>query len=172
MRLPLCVTAISPVGETVEAALSETAHLEQAVAEQGREMVVGTATEEGLSLWEADYGLPREAGAEARRARIREALMGGYPCTPRTLADLCVSVGGVERGEVRELFPNWEVELTAVTENALPGDDAALLRAVERRKPAHLRVHVLQCARVDAPGPLCGALWGECFVEVPAALAP
>lgn len=170
MRLPQFFLDLTPVGETVEAALSETAALEAAVAEEHAQVVVSSATDKGLALWEADYALPREASQEARRARIREALAGGSTLTKAALEALCVSVGGFDRGEAVEDFSHWAVELWAVKEGALPGDMAALDAAVERLKPAHLAVTVVPCGETDTTLPVRTALWGECFLEVPATL--
>lgn len=170
MRLPQFFLDLTPVGETVDAALSETAALEAAVAEENAQVVVATATDKGLSLWEADYALPREASQEARRARIREALAGGSTLTKAALEALCVSVGGFDRGEAVEDFPHWAVELWAVNDGGLPGDTAALDAAVERLKPAHLAVNVIPCGETDTVAEIHTALAGECFVVVPAAL--
>lgn len=170
MRLPQFFLDLTPVGETVDAALSETAALEAAVEEGSAQVVVSTATDKGLSLWEADYALPREASQEGRRARIREALAGGSTLTKAAMEALCVSVGGFDRGEAMEDFPHWAVELWAVNDGALPGDTAALEAAVARLKPAHLAVSVIPCAESDTVTPLRAALAGECFWEVPAAL--
>lgn len=170
MRLPQFFLDLTPVGETVDAALSETAALEAAVAEENAQVVVATATDKGLSLWEAEYALPREASQEGRRARIREALAGGSTLTKAALEALCVSVGGFDKGQAVENFPHWAVELWAVKERALPGDTAALEAAVERLKPAHLTVSVVPCGETDTTLPVRTGLWGECFVEVPATL--
>lgn len=170
MRLPRFFLDLTPVGETVDAALSETAALETAVAESSAQVVVSTATDKGLALWEADYALPREASPEGRRARIREALAGGSTLTKAALEALCVSVGGFDRGEAVEDFAAWAVELWAVNEGALPGDTAALDAAVERLRPAHLAVSVIPCAQTDTVTPVHIALAGECFLEVPAML--
>lgn len=170
MRLPQFFLDLTPVGETVDAALSETAALETAVAEGNAQVVVSTATDTGLALWEADYALPREASREGRRARIREALAGGSTLTKAALEALCVSVGGFDKGQAVEDFPAWAVELWAVNEGALPGDTAALEAAVERLKPAHLAVTVIPCSQTDTTVPLRTGLRGECFLEIPAVL--
>lgn len=170
MRLPQFFLDLTPVGETVDAALSETAALEAAVAEENAQVVVATATDKGLALWEADYALPREASQEGRRARIREALAGGSTLTKAALEALCVSVGGFDRGEAVEDFAHWAVELWAVNDGALPGDTAALEAAVTRLKPAHLAVSVIPCGQTDTVTPVRTALAGECFLVVPAAL--
>ena len=170
MRLPQFFLDLTPVGETVDAALSETAALEAAAAEENAQVVVATATDKGLALWEADYALPREVSQEGRRARIREALAGGSTLTKAALEALCVSVGGFDRGEAVEDFPRWAVELWAVKEGGLPGDLTALEAAVARLKPAHLTVKVIPCGQTDTLTALRTALAGECFLVVPAAL--
>lgn len=170
MRLPQFFLDLTPVGETVDAALSETAALEAAAAEENAQVVVATATDKGLSLWEADYALPREVSQEGRRARIREALAGGATLTKAALEALCVSVGGFDRGEAVEDFPHWAVELWAVNDGALPGGTAALEAAVARLKPAHLTVNVIPCGQTDTVTAVRTALAGECFLVVPAAL--
>lgn len=170
MRLPQFFLDLTPVGETVDAALSETAALETAVAEENAQVVVATATDKGLSLWEADYALPREVSQEGRRARIREALAGGATLTKAALEALCVSVGGFDKGQAVEDFPNWAVELWAVNEGGFPGDLTALDAAVERLKPAHLTVSVIPCGETDTVTPVRTALLGTCFWEIPAVL--
>lgn len=170
MRLPECFLRITPVGQTVDAALSETAALEAAVAEENAQVVVATATDKGLALWEADYALAREASQEGRRARIREALAGGSTLTKAALEALCVSVGGFDRGEAVEDFSHWAVELWAVNEGGLPGGTAALEAAVARLKPAHLTISVIPCGETDTVTPVRTALLGTCFWEIPAVL--
>lgn len=78
MRLPAFLTELSPVRETLEAIGAGAAALSAAVAEKNAQLCVGTAGV-GLSLWEADYGLPDRAGggADRRRAAVRAAMAGG-----------------------------------------------------------------------------------------------
>ena len=138
MRLPEFLTELSPVRETL-------------AAQKNGQVCVTTATG-GLTLWERDYGLPVREGAamEDRRAAVRAAMAGGRTLTPAFLKELCVTLGGGDRGEVEEDFTHWSVTALAVGEGRVPADIPALKRAVERLKPAHLSVTVLPTADLTA----------------------
>ena len=165
MRLPEFVTELSPLRETLTALEQGESALAGEVAEKNKQVSVATATD-GLSLWERDYGLPAREGAapEDRRAAVLAAMAGGRTLTPALLAELCVTLGGAERGEVEEDFSNWRVTVSAVSRGQVPENTAPLKRAVERLKPAHLEVTVL-------PGAVLGAsrrevLHGGAMVEI------
>ena len=80
-------------------------------------------------------------------------MAGGRTLTPALLRELCVRLGGGDRGEVEEDFPRWAVTALPVCRGRLPEDTGALARAVERLKPAHLAVAVLPAAELEtAPG--------------------
>ena len=87
---------------------------------------------------------------EDRRAAVRAAMAGGRTLTPAFLKELCVTLGGGDRGEVEEDFANWHVTALAVGAGRVPTDVPALKRAVERLKPAHLSVTVLPTADLTA----------------------
>ena len=87
---------------------------------------------------------------EDRRAAVRAAMAGGRTLTPAFLKELCVTLGGGDRGEVEEDFAHWSVTALAVGEGRVPADIPALNRAVERLKPAHLSVTVLPTADLTA----------------------
>ena len=142
MRLPEFLTELSPVRETLAALEQGENAMAEAVAEKNGQVCVATATG-GLTLWERDYGLPVREGASAedRRSAIRAAMLGGRTLTPAFLKELCVTLGGGDRGVVEEDFANWRVTALAVP---------ALKRAVERLKPAHLSVTVLPTADLTA----------------------
>ena len=147
MRLPEFLTELSPVRETLAALEQGENAMAEAVAEKNGQVCVETATG-GLTLWERDYGLPVREGAamEDRRA----AVPGGRTLTPAFLKELCVTLGGGDRGEVEEDFANWHVTALTVGEGRVPTDIPALKRAVERLKPAHLSVTVLPTADLTA----------------------
>lgn len=149
MRLPAFLTELSPVRETLEALEQGESAMAEAVAEKNKQVCVATA-DQGLSLWEADYGLPVREGAspEDRRAAVRAAMAGGRTLTPAFLKELCVTLGGADRGEVEEDFPHWHVTAATVGRGRFPEDTARLARAVERLKPAHLTVEVLSAAEL------------------------
>ena len=151
MRLPEFVTELSPIRETLEALEQGESALAEAVAEKNAQVCVSSA-DQALSLWERDYGLPVREGAapEDRRAAVLAAIAGGRTLTPALLAELCVTLGGADRGEVEEDFAHWQVTAAAVTRGEVPADIARLERAVERLKPAHLEVTVV-------PGAVLGA---------------
>ena len=151
MRLPEFVTELSPVRETLAALEQGERAMADAVAKKNAQVCISSA-DEGLSLWEQDYGLPVREGAvpEDRRAAVLAAMAGGRTLTPALLAELCVTLGGAERGEVEEDFSNWRVTVSAVSRGQVPENTAPLKRAVERLKPAHLEVTVV-------PGAVLGA---------------
>ena len=167
MRLPEFVTELSPIRETLEAIGAGETALVDAVAEKNTQVCISTA-DEGLSLWERDYGLPVREGAalEDRRAAVRAAMAGGRTLTPALLRELCVTLGGADRGEVEEEFANWRVTVDAVTEGRVPGDPAPLERAVEKLKPAHLEVHITPRGELPAGMERYAALTGGMMVEV------
>lgn len=142
MRLPEFFKTISPVGETLTALDSGVEELHRQVQAENDCLVVPRCSEAGLALWEADYDLPRGETVTERRAAIRAAMSEGRPATPEELRRVCVTVGGFDRGEVAEDFPNDAVTVTGVTENRLPPDTAVLKHALARLCPAHLRLTV------------------------------
>ena len=77
-------------------------------------------------------------------------MAGGRTLTPAFLKELCVTLGGGDRGEVEEDFAHWSVTALTVGEGRVPTDIPALKRAVERLKPAHLSVAVLPTADLTA----------------------
>lgn len=165
MRLPEFVTELSPIRETLAALEQGETALADAVAEKNKQVCVSSA-DEGLSLWERDYGLPVREGAslEDRRADIRAAMAGGRTLTPALLRELCVTLGGADRGEVEEDFPNWRVTAEAVSRGRIPENTALLERAVEKLKPAHLEVVVMPGA--DMVSDRWAALTGGVMVEI------
>lgn len=155
MRLPEYLTRLSPVGETLAAIGTGEEALAADVAARNAQLAVSTA-DTGLDLWEADYGLPVRAGGDTadRQAAVLAAMAGGRTLTPALLKELCVRLGGGDRGEVEEDFPHWAVTALAVCRGRMPENTGALERAVERLKPAHLAVAVLPTAELEtADGP-------------------
>ena len=57
-------------------------------------------------------------------------MAGGRTLTPALLKELCVRLGGGERGEVEEDFPHWAVTALAVCRGRMPESTGALTRAV------------------------------------------
>lgn len=149
MRLPVFLTEISPVRETLEAVSRGESALAEAAEEKNRQVCLETA-EAGLSLWEADYGLPDRTGgdAAARRAAIRTAIASGRTLTPAYLRELCVTIGGGDEGRVEEDFPNWRITAEAVCRGVIPAGAVLLERTVNRLKPAHLAAEVVASARL------------------------
>ena len=167
MRLPEFLTELSPIRETLEALEQGESAMAEAVAEKNKQVCVATA-DQGLSLWEADYGLPVREGAspEDRRAAVRAAMAGGRTLTPALLRELCVTLGGADRGEVEEDFPNWRVTAEVVTEGRVPGAPAPLERAVEKLKPAHLEVLITPRGELPAGMERYAALTGGVMAEI------
>ena len=91
-------------------------------------------------------------------------MAGGRTLTPAFLRELCVTLGGADRGEVEEDFPNWHVTAAAVGLGGFPEDTARLARAVERLKPAHLEVTVLPGAVLETR--FRAGLHGGAMVEI------
>ena len=146
MRLPEFLTELSPIQETLEALEQGEAALARAVAEKNAQVCVATA-DEGLALWEADWGLPVREGAplEDRRSAVRAAMAGGRTLTPALLRELCVTLGGADRGEVEEDFPNWHVTSSAVGRDRFPEDTALRTNTVSHAKALRL---LLDCEGV------------------------
>ena len=165
MRLPEFLTELSPIRETLEALEQGETAMADAVAEKNKQVSVASA-DEGLALWERDYGLPVREGAplEERRATVRAAMAGGRTLTPAFLKELCVTLGGAHRGEVEEDFPNWHVTAVAVGRGRFPEDTAPLERAAEKLKPAHLEVTVLPGAVLETR--FRAGLHGGAMVEI------
>ena len=165
MRLPEFLTEISPIRETLEAIGAGETAMADAVAEKNKQVCVSSA-DKGLPLWERDYGLPIREGAslEDRRAAVRAAMAGGRTLTPALLKELCVSLGGADRGEVMEDFANWRVTVDAVGQGRFPENTAPLQRAVARLKPSHLEVEVTPTAALEAAH--WTALTGSVLVEI------
>lgn len=151
MRVPEFLTELSPVRETLAALEQGERAMANAVAEKNAQGCFASA-DEGLSLWERDYGLPVREGAnpEDRRAAVRAAMAGGRTLTPALLRELCVTLGGAERGEVEEDFANWRVTALPVCRGHVPENPAPLERAVTKLKPAHLEVVVMPGADLAA----------------------
>lgn len=167
MRLPEFLTELSPIRETLEALEQGETAMADAVAEKNKQVSVASA-DEGLALWERDYGLPVREGTplEERRATVRAAMAGGRTLTPAFLKELCVTLGGADRGEVTEDFPNWRVTAEVVTEGRVPGAPAPLERAVEKLKPAHLEVLITPRGELPAGMERYAALTGGVMAEI------
>ena len=151
MRLPEFLTELSPVRETLEAIGQAEQVMAEAVAKRNEQVTVAQA-DSGLSLWERDYGLPVREGAdvEDRRSAIRAAIAGGRTLTPALLRELCVTLGGADRGDVTEDFAHWRVTALPVSRGRVPENTAPLERAVAKLKPAHLEVTVVPGADLKA----------------------
>lgn len=151
MRLPEFLTELSPVRETLEAIGQAEQVMAEAVAKRNEQVTVAQA-DSGLSLWERDYGLPVREGAdvEDRRSAIRAAIAGGRTLTPALLQELCVTLGGADRGEITEDFANWQVTALPVSRGRVPENTVPLERAVAKLKPAHLEVNVVPGADLKA----------------------
>ena len=167
MRLPKFVTELSPIRETLEALEQGETAMADAVAEKNAQVCLASA-DEGLSLWERDYGLPVREGAslEDRRAAVRAAMAGGRTLTPALLRELCITLGGADRGEVTEDYPNWRVTAEAVSRGRIPENTALLERAVEKLKPAHLEILITPWGELPAGMERYAALTGGVMVEV------
>ena len=144
MKLPEYLRTFSPVGEVLRAEEAGEAALAEEIALRNGRLLIGTADEEGLALWEEDYGLPGGGSAETRRGRIRGAMAGGQTLTVARLKALAVQAANAQEGQVREDFAEYTVTLTVLGSGALPGDAGmeALRLTVQRQKPAHLRMVV------------------------------
>lgn len=142
MRLPLYLTSLSPVGETLRSVEGEISRLGEDVSARNAQLSVSSATD-GLSLWEKDYSLPAQGDFAARQARIRSVLTGSGTLTKTTLEQLAVTVGGAVSGDVVEVFDTYHITLYALYESDLPEHLPSLEEAVARLKPAHLSVDII-----------------------------
>lgn len=167
MRLPQFLTALSPVRETLEALARGEEALSSAIAEKNEQLCVKTAGE-GLSLWEADYGLPDRTGGdpEARRAAVLAAMAGGRTLTPAYLEELCRTAGGGDWGQVNEDFANWTVTAYAAAFGRIPAGAEALDAAVNRLKPAHLAVEAHPAGVFSPETERASALTGGTLAEL------
>ena len=143
MRLPAFLTNIAPLGQTMAAMDRGTAWLAADTARRNAQLTPATA-DRSLTLWEQEYGLSRGSDdTELRRARIRAAMCGRQTLTRSRLEQLAVTVGGADLGRVAEDFPARQVTLFALYRDSVPESTAALERAADLLKPAHLQVQVI-----------------------------
>lgn len=159
MRLPEFLTELSPLRETLEAAGQGEAALEEETAARNRQVIVGEA-DTGLSLWEADYGLPEGTGRSLsdRRGEILAAMAGGRTLTPACLEELCRTLGGAERGTVTEEFQEWRVIVDASAQGRIPPGEETLRRVLEKLKPAHLTMEIVVSGELEGAGERYSAL--------------
>ena len=165
MRLPPFLTEIHPIRETLEAELQGEELLAGEIGHWNDQLSVSTA-DDGLRLWEADYGLPHAGDLTDRRTAIRTALSGDRTLTPGHLKELAETIGGAELGVVTESFPQWQVTLESLKRGQLPRGTAELTAAVERLAPAHLEVKVLPGMLLEAEHLRYTALTGGICLEI------
>lgn len=150
MKLPQFVTDITPIGAVISAEETGERLLASEIEKRNARTLVETADGEGLSLWEADYGLPNGTGVNdtLRRGRIRGAMASGQTMTVDRLKTLAVSVAGADAVEVRENFDSYTTELTVACTGKLPETAGmeALCQTLARQKPAHLEIQAVPCA--------------------------
>lgn len=141
MRLPEFLYRLSPVGEVLTALETGEEGLRAEAEARNSRLHVSTADEEGLALWEREFGLTDSAGRslDARRTRVRTALAGGQTLTPAALKALALSVGKADGAAVSENAASHYVTLHALYDGEVKEAALELLReVVERLKPAHL----------------------------------
>ncbi|MCF2618207.1 hypothetical protein JQM68_13590 [Oscillibacter valericigenes] len=150
MKLPEFITELAPIGAVLKAEETGEAILAGEVKKRNARTLVETADSEGLSQWEADYGLPNGTGADdtLRRGRIRGAMTGGQTLTPERLSAMAVNVAGADTGKIREDFDAYFVELAVLKTGKLPEKAGmeALRQTLEQKKPAHLEINTVPCA--------------------------
>lgn len=150
MKLPQFVTDITPIGAVLSAEETGERLLASEIEKRNARMLVETADGEGLSQWEADYGLPDGTSADdtLRRGRIRGAMAEGQTLTVDRLETLALSVAGADGGEVRENYSGYSAELTVIRTGKLPeiAGMEALCQTLARQKPAHLGITSVPCA--------------------------
>lgn len=153
MRLPEYLSRIFPVGETLGAIAAGEQALEQNITAENGRLSVASADREGLSLWEADYGIEDATGLplDVRRAKIRTAMAGAATLTPAYLRELCITIGGADDGEVEEDFPRWAVQVRPVTWDRVDTDMDILEESIRKLLPAHLSLDLIPCALLPAP---------------------
>ena len=153
MRLPEYLSRISPVGGTLGAIAAGEQALEQNITAENGRLSVASADREGLSLWEADYGIEDATGLplDVRRAKIRTAMAGAATLTPAYLRELCITIGGADDGEVEEDFPRWAVQVRPVTWDRVDTDMDILEESIRKLLPAHLSLDLIPCALLTAP---------------------
>lgn len=165
MRLPASITSIAPVGAVLSAQEAGQALLSREAERHCQRLLVETTDAQGLSRWEADYGLADWSGtaAAARRGRLRGAMAGGQTLTLERLRALAASVSGADGVQVREDFGAFCVEVTVTGRDGLPSGAAlaALNQVLSRQKPAHLRIDLSGSAALE--GRHQAVLWGQMF---------
>lgn len=168
MRLPEYLSRISPVGETLDAIAAGELALEQNITAENGRLSVASADRDGLSLWEADYGIEDADGLplDVRRAKIRTAMSGAATLTPAYLRELCVTIGGADDGEVVEDFPHWAVQVRPVTWDRVDADTEILEESIRKLLPAHLTLELLPCALLTAPDKVFAVLSAGGMAEV------
>ena len=168
MRLPEYLSRISPVGETLDAIAAGELALEQNITAENGRLSVASADRDGLSLWEADYGIEDADGLplDVRRAKIRTAMSGAATLTHAYLRELCVTIGGADDGEVEEDFPNWAVQVRPVTWDRVDANTEILEESIRKLLPAHLTLELLPCALLTAPEHFFAVLSAGSMAEV------
>ena len=145
MRLPEYLSRISPWGRLSTPSRPGELALEQNITAENGRLSVASADRDGLSLWEADYGIEDADGLplDVRRAKIRTAMSGAATLTPAYLRELCVTIGGADDGEVVEDFPHWAVQVRPVTWDRVDADTEILEESIRKLLPAHLTLELL-----------------------------
>lgn len=150
MRLPQFEADIAPIGDVLTAGEAGEQLLKEEVHKRNARILVETADDEGLSLWEKDFGLPNGTSLDStlRRGRIRGAISGGQTLTPDRLKSMAVNIAGADTGEVYEDFGNHSVELTVICGDKLPKKNGmdALRQTLDRQMPSHLNIKAIPCA--------------------------
>ena len=156
------------MGETLDAIAAGELALEQNITAENGRLSVASADRDGLSLWEADYGIEDADGLplDVRRAKIRTAMSGAATLTPAYLRELCVTIGGADDGEVVEDFPHWAVQVRPVTWDRVDADTEILEESIRKLLPAHLTLELLPCALLTAPEHFFAVLSAGSMAEV------
>lgn len=100
---------------------------------------VQTATDEGLSLWEKEYGIENEPGNDdiARREIITAKIRGTGTTTKQLIKDMAQAFSGSE-ATVVEVPEEYKFIIKFVGTIGIPKNMTGLTKAIEEIKPAHL----------------------------------
>lgn len=166
MRLPEFLTRLSPVGETLDALNAGEQALAAETEVRNACLSVSTAGEEGIALWERDYGLSPQGDMESRRARILAALLGGQTMTRPYLRLLARMLGNADGIAIDEDFDADCVTLYVLYDGRAPESTALLEEALNGQQPSQLTVSVVPAMTLRGSLRRYHALVGKVFLTL------
>ena len=164
--LPAITAGVDGIGQLLDSLGAETARLDDAAREHGRQLAASTAGP-GLGLWEHELGLqPRpDLDEVARRGLVLAALSFFGGCTPERLKALVSRMvgGAVSYSEEPEVYT---LHLAAETPGRVLRDLPGMARAVSRQAPAHIHCRLAVTGDMGSARQTCHVLHGGAVMEV------